>query len=133
VIGDGANFVRTMASLAERGIAPSVVDDQVGRLSFTSDIAAGIRHLVESNAAYGTYNLTGAGEPASWADIARRVFAAAGHDAAAVTGVSTAEYFAGKQVSPRPLNSVLPLDKIEATGFTARDHLVALDEYLTNS
>jgi dTDP-4-dehydrorhamnose 3,5-epimerase len=132
VIGDGANFVRTMASLAERGIAPSVVDDQIGRLSFTSDIAAGIRHLVESNAAYGTYNLTGAGEPASWADIAKRVFAATGHDAAAVTGVSTAEYFAGKQVSPRPLNSVLPLDKIEATGFTARDHLVALDEYLTN-
>jgi dTDP-4-dehydrorhamnose 3,5-epimerase len=132
VIGDGANFVRTMASLAERGIAPNVVDDQIGRLSFTSDIAAGIRHLVESGAAYGTYNLSGTGEPASWADIAKRVFAATGHDAAAVTGVSTAEYFASKQAAPRPLNSVLPLEKIEATGFSARDHLVALDEYLTN-
>ena len=40
VIGDGNNFVRTMASLAERGIEPSVVDDQFGRLSFTDDIAA---------------------------------------------------------------------------------------------
>ncbi|KEP73911.1 dTDP-4-dehydrorhamnose reductase, partial [Microbacterium sp. SUBG005] len=36
VIGDGNNFVRTMASLAERGIDPRVVDDQVGRLTFTS-------------------------------------------------------------------------------------------------
>jgi dTDP-4-dehydrorhamnose 3,5-epimerase len=132
VIGDGNNFVRTMASLAERGIAPSVVDDQIGRLSFTSDIAAGIRHLVESGAPYGVYNLSGAGEAVSWAEIARRVFAATGHDAESVTGVSTAEYFAGKQVSPRPLNSVLPLDKIEATGFTPRDHLVALAEYLNN-
>ncbi|GAA4178283.1 bifunctional dTDP-4-dehydrorhamnose 3,5-epimerase family protein/NAD(P)-dependent oxidoreductase [Gryllotalpicola koreensis] len=132
VIGDGGNFVRTMASLAERGIAPSVVDDQIGRLSFTSDIAAGIRHLIASDAPFGTYNLTGAGTPVSWAEIARRVFAATGHDPAAVTGVSTADYFAGKQVSPRPLNSVLPLDKIEATGFTTRDHLAALDEYLAN-
>jgi len=133
VIGDGPNFVRTMKGLAERGVAPSVVGDQVGRLTFASDLAAGIRHLVESHAAYGTYNLTGAGEPASWAGIAERVFAATGHDPASVRGVSTADYFAGKQASPRPLNSVLPLDKIEATGFTTRDHLVALDEYLTNS
>ena len=29
VIGDGNNFVRTMASLAERGVDPSVVDDLV--------------------------------------------------------------------------------------------------------
>ncbi|WP_022882947.1 sugar nucleotide-binding protein [Gryllotalpicola ginsengisoli] len=131
VIGDGANFVRTMASLAERGVDPSVVDDQVGRLSFTADIAAGIRHLVDTGAPFGVYNLTGSGEPVSWAEIARRVFARTGHDAARVTGVTTAEYFAGKQVAPRPLNSVLPLDKIEAAGFTPRDHLVALDEYLT--
>ncbi|GAA4160782.1 bifunctional dTDP-4-dehydrorhamnose 3,5-epimerase family protein/NAD(P)-dependent oxidoreductase [Gryllotalpicola daejeonensis] len=132
VIGDGKNFVRTMASLAERGIAPSVVDDQVGRLSFTSDIAAGIRHLIESRAPFGTYNLTGAGEPVSWAEIAKRVFAATGHDPAAVTGVSTEEYFAGKQAAPRPLSSVLPIDKLAATGFTPRDHLLALDEYLAN-
>jgi dTDP-4-dehydrorhamnose 3,5-epimerase len=132
VIGDGKNFVRTMASLAERGVAPSVVDDQVGRLTFTSDLAAGIRHLISSRSAYGTYNLTGSGDALSWAEVARRVYAATGHDAAAVTGVSTAEYFAGKQAAPRPLNSVLPLDKIEATGFTPRDHLAGLDEYLAN-
>jgi dTDP-4-dehydrorhamnose 3,5-epimerase len=130
VIGDGGNFVRTMASLAERGVAPTVVDDQVGRLSFASDIARGIRHLVETRAPFGTYNLTGSGEPASWARIAARVFELTGHSADAVTGVSTSEYFAGKRAAPRPLNSVLPLDKIEAAGFAPRDHFEALEEYL---
>ncbi|HEY0249214.1 MAG TPA: bifunctional dTDP-4-dehydrorhamnose 3,5-epimerase family protein/NAD(P)-dependent oxidoreductase [Gryllotalpicola sp.] len=130
VIGDGNNFVRTMASLAERGIAPSVVDDQIGRLSFTSDIAAGIRHLIDTGAPFGVYNLTSTGAPLSWAQIAQRVFAVTGHDPASVTGVTTAAYFAGKQAAPRPLNSVLPLDRIEAAGFTPRDQLVALDEYL---
>jgi dTDP-4-dehydrorhamnose 3,5-epimerase len=132
VIGDGPNFVRTMKGLAERGVDPAVVDDQVGRLSFTSDLAAGIRHLVDSGAAYGTYNLTGSGAPLSWAAVARRVFAAVGAEPARVRAVTTDEYFAGKSAAPRPLNSVLPLDKIEATGFTPRDHLVALDDYLSH-
>src|SRR5699024_6718908 len=118
VIGDGNNFVKTMASLDQRGIAPSVVDDQIGRLSFTQDIAAGIKHLLESGAEYGTYNLSNSGEPASWADIAREVF----RDASQVTGVSTAEYFADKpEAAPRPLNSVLDLSKLAATGFEAPD------------
>src|SRR6476661_5129665 len=43
VVGEGNNFVRTMAGLAARGIKPAVVNDQTGRLSFAADIAAGIR------------------------------------------------------------------------------------------
>ncbi|MET0830557.1 MAG: bifunctional dTDP-4-dehydrorhamnose 3,5-epimerase family protein/NAD(P)-dependent oxidoreductase, partial [Microbacterium sp.] len=74
VIGEGHNFVRTMASLAERGINPTVVDDQTGRLTFTTDIAAGIHHLLTTRPAYGTYNLTGTGTPTTWADIARHVY-----------------------------------------------------------
>ncbi len=85
VIGEGGNFVRTMASLAERGIDPTVVDDQVGRLTFTTDIARGIRHLLDTRAPYGVYNLTGTGDPTSWADVARRVFELTGHDPARVT------------------------------------------------
>ncbi len=132
VIGDGKNFVATMASLAERGIDPKVVDDQVGRLTFTSDIARGIRHLLETDAAPGVYNLTGSGEPQSWADIARRVFELTGHDPARVKGVTTDEYFstATGPVAPRPRNSVLDLSKIEATGFIPRDHREGLREYV---
>ncbi|WP_210509028.1 bifunctional dTDP-4-dehydrorhamnose 3,5-epimerase family protein/NAD(P)-dependent oxidoreductase [Naasia sp. SYSU D00057] len=130
VIGEGANFVRTMASLAERGVAPSVVDDQIGRLSFADDIAAGIAHLLSAEAPSGVYNLSNEGPAMSWAAIAARVYELTGHDPAAVTGVSTAEYFAGKQAAPRPLNSVLPLDKLRATGFVPRDADAALRAYL---
>ncbi len=50
VIGDGNNFVRTMASLADKGVSPSVVGDQYGRLTFTTDLAAGIVHLITTDA-----------------------------------------------------------------------------------
>lgn len=132
VIGDGHNFVRTMATLAERGINPTVVSDQTGRLTFTSDIAAGIRHLLDTRAEVGTYNLTGAGDPAPWADIARTVYQNTGHDPGRVTDVTTAEYFANATgpVAPRPANSVLDLTKIEATGFRAPDWRATLSHYL---
>ncbi len=133
VIGDGTNFVRTMASLADRGITPSVVGDQIGRLSFAQDIAEGIVHLVESGAPFGTYNLTNAGEPASWAEIAKWVFEAAGADPGAVTSVTTEAYFAGKQAAPRPAGSALDLAKITATGFTPRHQRDALAAYLAGS
>lgn len=132
VIGEGKNFVRTMASLAERGVDPRVVDDQIGRLTFTDDIARGIHHLLSTAAPFGTYNLTGGGEATSWAQIARAVFELSGHDPERVTGVSTEEYFAAASgpVAPRPRNSLLDLAKIAATGFEPRDARASLAEYL---
>jgi dTDP-4-dehydrorhamnose reductase len=132
VIGEGKNFVRTMASLAERGISPSVVDDQVGRLTFTDEIARGIRHLLDAAAPAGVYNLTGAGEPASWADIAAEVYELTGHERAQVTGVSTDDYFASATgpVAPRPGWSVLDLTKITATGYAPQDWRDSLRDYL---
>jgi len=113
VIGDGDNFVRTMASLAERGIDPKVVSDQTGRLTFTDDIARSIRHLLGSHAPYGSYNVTSDGEPATWYELARDVFQISGHDPDRVAAVSTEDYFAGsgRAVAPRPRNSVLRLDR----------------------
>ena len=132
VIGDGGNFVRTMASLAERGIDPQVVGDQVGRPTFATDLAAAIVHLLEQRAPYGTYNVTCGGEPLSWADLARQVFDRTGHDPARITEVGTAEYATGVSgpFAPRPANSVLDLAKITATGFTPQDVESALGEYL---
>ena len=126
VIGEGNNFVATMASLAARGISPSVVNDQVGRLSFTQDIAAGIKHLLDTGAEYGTYNLSNDGEPQTWADIAADVYELTGHRRESVVGVTTEDYFKGKSPAPRPLNSFLDLSKIKATGFSvpmARERL----------
>lgn len=132
VVGDGKNFIDTMLSLAERGVRPNVVDDQIGRLSFTDEIAAGIRHLLETRPAYGVYNLSNAGEPASWADVAMSVFASSGHDLADVTPVSTTSYFGDKPYAPRPANSTLDLSKITATGFSPTDWRVKLALYLAN-
>ncbi|WP_288924050.1 sugar nucleotide-binding protein, partial [uncultured Bifidobacterium sp.] len=53
VIGEGRNFVRTMKTLSDRVADPAdgldhvtVVDDQVGRLTFTTDMAKAIFHLL---------------------------------------------------------------------------------------
>lgn len=131
VIGDGNNFVRTMANLAERDIKPSVVSDQIGRLTFTQDLAAGIKHLVDTNAPFGTYNITNSGEPASWAEIAKEVYELSGKSRDDVTPVTTAVYYEGKEgIAPRPLQSTLNLDKLKNTAFAPRDWKIVLREYL---
>ena len=109
VVGDGDNFIATMQRLARDGVSPQVVADQYGRLTSAADLAAGIVELLRSGEPYGIHHITGAGAPRTWADIAREVFAAEGRDPAAVIGVSTEEYAAGKQLAPRPRHSVLAL------------------------
>jgi hypothetical protein len=76
-----------------------VVDDQIGRPTFTADLAAGIAHLLRTKAPFGTYNLTNDGDPASWADVAAAVFAARGRSADDVGRTSTEAYFADKPPS----------------------------------
>lgn len=130
VIGDGNNFVRTMGSLADRQISPSVVGDQFGRPSFTEDIVKGILHLLRTGAEYGTYNLTNEGPPVSWAALAQLVFELKGRNPQDVSQVTTATYFEGKAAARRPANSFLDLLKIEASGFTPRDWRIALEDYV---
>lgn len=132
VIGDGNNFVRTMLSLADRGVNPSVVNDQHGRLTFASEIARAVRYLIDKRAPYGTYNVTGSGPASSWADVARRTFELAGHDPGRITDVTTEQYFAdaSKLVAPRPANSVLDLAKIQSLGFEPADADASLVTYV---
>lgn len=130
VIGEGKNFVRTMLELGQKGINPTVVADQIGRLTFTSELVRAIDHLLTKQAEYGTYNVSDGGEPASWADITRTIFKAAGYDLK-VTDTTTAEYYAGKDgIAPRPLQSSFDLSKIESTGFTPRDWREDLQAYV---
>lgn len=139
VIGDGHNFVKTMRALSDRVADPAdaldrvtVVDDQLGRLTFTRDMAAAILHLLDSRAPYGTYDCTGSGAVRSWADIARAVFDAANGNGEAVVPVSTAEYYANAEgpVAPRPHFSALDLSKLESAGFHMPDWQEELEEYL---
>lgn len=130
VIGDGKNFVRIMLGLGARGIAPSVVSDQIGRLSFTSELVGVIDHLLTTTAPYGTYNATNSGEPASWSDITRTIFATAGFDLS-VTDTTTAEYYSGKPgIAPRPLLSIMNLGKLTAAGYTGHDWHDDLTTYI---
>ncbi len=131
VVGEGRNFVATMASLARRGVAPEVVDDQIGRLTFASELARAIDHLLASGAPHGTYNVSNGGEAASWAQIAQRVYRQVGADAGSVTPVSTEAYFASRTgVAPRPRHSAMRLAKLEATGFAPRDQFALLEEFV---
>ncbi len=139
VIGEGHNFVKTMKGLSDRVADPddkldkvTVVDDQLGRLTFTRDMAEAIFHVLGTHAPYGTYNCTGSGAVRSWADIARAVFEAANGNGDKVVPVSTADYYASAvgPIAPRPVHSALDLSKLEASGFRMPDWEEELGEYL---
>jgi dTDP-4-dehydrorhamnose reductase len=135
VIGDGHNFVRTMRTLADKGVSPSVVDDQIGRLTFTSELSRATAHLLSVGAEHGIYNVTNGGDNLSWAGWAKAVFERSGRSADDVTTTTTEAYASGvleqgKPFAPRPLGSVMSLAKLHATGFESEDALAALDRYL---
>ena len=148
VIGDGRNFVRTMRALSDRVADPAdalervtVVDDQLGRLTFTDQMAEGILHLLgyrdgdlepSAPAPHGTYNLTGSGPVESWARVAARVFDLANGNGGAVEPVSTTDYYASAEgpIAPRPMHSDLDLSKVRASGFEPRDWIEELGEYM---
>ena len=130
VVGDGKNFVRTMLGLGEKGIAPTVVSDQMGRPTFADELAKAMKFLIDKQAPYGIYNATNEGEPVTWADFTRAIFAEAGYDLK-VTDTTSAEYFADKpNAAARPANSVLDLSKIEGLGFKPLDWRENLREYI---
>ena len=130
VIGDGKNFVQTMLELGQKGVNPTVVADQIGRPTFTTELVEAINHLLTSNSPFGTYNVSNAGDPVSWADLTRAIYQAA-NMSNTVTDTTTADYYKDKpQAAPRPLNSILDLSKIQATGFKPTDWRIDLAEYV---
>lgn len=131
VIGEGKNFVRTIMSLAEKNISPAVVHDQLGRLTFTSELVRAIDYLLKNECPFGIYNVSNDGDPASWADITRSMFELMGRTDLTVSNTTTAEYFAGKEnIAPRPLQSTLDLIKIQSTGFQSTNWRNDLEKYI---
>jgi len=130
VIGDGKNFVRTMIGLGQKGVSLTVVGDQIGRLTFTSELVKAIDHLLTTRAPFGTYNVSNSGDSVSWADITREIFKLGGFNLT-VTDTSTVDYFTSKSDSaPRPLQSTLELKKLQATGFSSTDWHDDLKQYV---
>jgi len=132
VIGEGRNFVRTMLELGKRGIEPSVVADQIGRLTFTTELVKAIDHLIRTEADFGTYNVSNDGDSVSWAGITRAIYSEAGLKNT-VTDVTTEDYYKEKEgIAPRPLQSTLDLSKLTKTGFSTTDWRESLKAYIKN-
>jgi dTDP-4-dehydrorhamnose 3,5-epimerase len=133
VVGEGKNFVSTMKRLASESKQVTVVDDQVGRLTFSDDLANAAEKLLKSEAT-GVFNISNSGSSVSWHEIAKRIYDIQGSDSALVKPVSTAEYFAGNpNVSPRPKFSVLSLEKLGTIGIVMPDWEESLVQFLSES
>lgn len=135
IIGEGNNFVRTMRAKALAGEGVKVVSDQVGRLTFATDLARAVKILIGSSAPYGIYNITNSGPLVSWFEIARAIYRELGVDDSLVTPITSEEYnlnFSGK--AQRPKNSELIMGKfIMHTGYETPDWQNSLRIYLASS
>ncbi len=126
----GRSFPRTMWERATRGQATRVVNDQWGRPTYTPDLAEATWRLL-SGPARGTLHVTNGGGPATWYDVARAVFEAAGAEKL-LSPCSTAEY---PTPARRPAYGVLDTSRVEmVAGVTMRvwrDALLAFLERIS--
>ena len=99
--------------------------DQVGSPTWTVDLSAAIRALIEKDC-HGTYHAANTGS-CSWCDFAAAIFAESGTDTL-VKPITTSEL---GRPAPRPLYSVLDCGKLRRdTGFVPADWRTALNKYL---
>ncbi len=70
----GANFVDTIIRLAREQEQLQVVDDQIGRPTWTGSLACTLSDLLERGAA-GIFHATDSGDPVSWYGFAREILA----------------------------------------------------------
>lgn len=131
---NGKNFIRTMLNLGRSHDKLRVVNDQIGTLTYTYDLARLLVDMIETEK-YGCYHATNEGGYSSWYEITCEIFRQAvelGHEEysrVAVTPVTTEEY--GVSKAARPFNSRLDKSKLAANGFTPLpDWKDALNRYI---
>lgn len=100
----GQNMVKTLLRLADGDGQVRFVDDQVGRPTFTTDLAPMVAKLAVERVP-GVFHTTNQGQ-VSWYEFAREVFAAAGADPDRVSPITT-DQLDPPRPAPRPANSVL--------------------------
>jgi dTDP-4-dehydrorhamnose reductase len=121
----GKNFVETMLRLAGEKSELAVVDDQIGSPTFTRDLAAAIKALLDKGCS-GTYHAANSGF-CSWNEFAKAIFAEEGLQIT-VNGMTTKEL---NRPANRPLYSTLDCCKLTAdSGYQPRHWREALKEYL---
>jgi dTDP-4-dehydrorhamnose reductase len=103
------NFVETMYRRAVAGESSRVVDDQVGRPTYTPHLAGALHRLLMMGVE-GTIHAVNDGD-CSWYGLTREIYRLAGRDPDLVTPISTAEL---GRPAPRPANSVLDHGRLTA-------------------
>jgi dTDP-4-dehydrorhamnose reductase len=103
----GKNFVDTMLGLGRDELR--VVDDQVGRPTYTGHLAKALVELAAGDA-YGIHHVAGGGEPCSWFEFAKAIFGEADLDVR-VEPCSTDEF---PRPARRPAYSVLDSERPDA-------------------
>ena len=127
--GDGKNFVKTMLGLSEKYDEVSVVKDQLGTPTSTTELAKAIHYLLGTEN-YGVFHGTCEGDT-NWADFTEEIFRIAGKSTR-VNHVTTQEYTAkNPQAAPRPAYSILENYMFKLTSdFMFADWHYAIEEYL---
>jgi len=111
----GPNVGKTVLRLAaDPAREMAFVDDQVGKPTFTADLAPLLRRLGVARAP-GRFHATNEGVT-SWHGFVAEVLAAAGHDAGRVRPITTAELVPARP-APRPAYSVLENVALRGIGF----------------
>ncbi|MGI9604871.1 MAG: dTDP-4-dehydrorhamnose reductase [Acidimicrobiales bacterium] len=122
----GANMVKTILRIAQQHQTLTFVDDQVGKPTFTSDLAAAVVELARDEHT-GVMHVTNEGV-VSWYDFCRDVLEAAGLDPERVHPCATDELDPPRP-APRPANSVLANTRFSGIGMTLlRDFRAPLAE-----
>ena len=119
----GGNFVYTMQRLAESHSKLTVVNDQLGRPTWTRTLAEFMLHLIETKSEYGIYHLSNEGT-ATWYEFAKEILKDISVE---VMPVTSAEF---PQKAYRPRHSVMSLEKSKSTGFEVITWQDALKKFL---
>jgi dTDP-4-dehydrorhamnose reductase len=125
----GWNFIEAILKQVESGKTRlSVVADQVGRPTATTDLSEAILALLDAGAS-GVYHFANRGE-VSWNDFARRILSLAGRGEIPVDPISSESL---ARPAPRPSYSTLDTGKYERlTGRSVRHFEDPLAEYVAH-
>lgn len=118
----GPNFVFTMQKLTETRKELNVVDDQIGRPTWTRTLAEFMLFIIENNIDYGIYHLSN-DESCSWFEFAKEILK---NSDIVIHPVDSSAF---PQKAKRPKHSVLDLSKVKALGFPIPTWQQALENF----
>ncbi|RHH71574.1 MULTISPECIES: dTDP-4-dehydrorhamnose reductase [Vagococcus] len=119
----GNNFVYTMKKLAKTHDKLTVVNDQVGRPTWTKSLAEFMTYLIQNKCDYGIYHFSNE-ETCTWYEFAQEILK---DDNVTISPV-TSDQFITK--ATRPEYSIMDLEKAKSTGYEIISWQTALQLFL---